>query len=56
MGAPKYARVIAPRSQCAELDALIAPVAHAYNPILFAVAQQATKKVITFLLGGLPEV
>jgi hypothetical protein len=56
MGAPKYVRVIAPRSQCAELDALIAPVAHAYNPILSAVAQQATKKVITFLLGSLPEV
>jgi hypothetical protein len=35
---------------------LLAPITHAYNPILFAVAQQAAKEIITFLLGSLPKV
>jgi hypothetical protein len=37
-------------------DALSASVAYAYNPILYAVAQQTAKEVIAFLLGSLPQV
>jgi hypothetical protein len=58
MGTLRYARVLLLGSQYAQwlLDALSASVAYAYNPILYAVAQQTAKEVIAFLLGSLPQV
>jgi len=37
-------------------DALLASAAHAYNPILYAVAQQTPQEVVAFLLGSLSQV
>ena len=45
-------------TKISEIDSrrLLAPVAHAYNSILYAVTQQATEEAITFLLGSLPQI
>ena len=37
-------------------DVLSAPVTHAYNPILYAVAQQTAEEIVAFLLGSLSKV
>ena len=37
-------------------DTLSAPAAHAYHPILYAVAQQTAEEVVAFLLGSLSKV
>ena len=37
-------------------DALSAPAAHAYYPILYAVAQQTPEEAVAFLLGSLSKV
>ena len=37
-------------------DALLAPAAHAYNSILYAVPQQTVEEVVAFLLGSLSKV